>query len=119
MPEVAELPVVVGLGLVDPALVNPVLGGHCRFVPEPTEADLAQAFTRLAAAGQLAGYEATERFYEIGTPEALAETDAFLSGRAASGAPGSRRRRGMLGGPSRRFTVPQCTGTIAVAPRRS
>jgi D-3-phosphoglycerate dehydrogenase / 2-oxoglutarate reductase len=43
MPEVAELPVVVGLGLVDPALVNPVLGGHCRFVPEPTEADLAQA----------------------------------------------------------------------------
>jgi D-3-phosphoglycerate dehydrogenase / 2-oxoglutarate reductase len=43
MPEVAELPVVVGLGLVDPDLVNPVLGGHCRFVPEPTEADLAQA----------------------------------------------------------------------------
>ena len=35
MPEVAELPVVVGLGLVDPDLVNPVLGGHCRFVPEP------------------------------------------------------------------------------------
>ena len=32
------------------------------------EADLAQVFTRLAAAGQLAGYEATERFYEIGTP---------------------------------------------------
>src|SRR4051812_14414361 len=43
MPEVAELPVVVGLGLVDPDLVNPVLGGHCRFVPDPTEADLAQA----------------------------------------------------------------------------
>jgi len=50
------------------------------------EADLAQVFTRLAAAGQLAGYEATERFYEIGTPEALAETDAFLSGRGASAA---------------------------------
>src|SRR5690349_20003850 len=43
MPEVAELPVVVGHGLVDPDLVNPVLGGHCRFVPEPTEADLALA----------------------------------------------------------------------------
>ena len=55
------------------------------------EADLAQVFTRLAAAGQLAGYEATERFYEIGTPEALAETDAFLSGRGASAAPGSSR----------------------------
>ena len=53
------------------------------------EPDLAQVFTRLAAAGQLAGYEATERFYEIGTPEALAETDAFLSGRGASAAEGS------------------------------
>ena len=28
--------------------------------------------------GELAGYEATERFYEIGTPDALAETSAFL-----------------------------------------
>ncbi len=48
------------------------------------EADLSQAFTRLANAGQLAGYEATERFYEIGTAAALAETDAFLSGTTAS-----------------------------------
>jgi NDP-sugar pyrophosphorylase family protein len=53
------------------------------------EADLADVFTRLAAAGELAGYAATERFYEIGTPEALAETDAFLSGRASSAAAGS------------------------------
>ena len=53
------------------------------------ERDLAQVFTRLAAAGQLAGYEATERFYEIGTPAALAETEAFLSERAASAAPRS------------------------------
>ena len=50
MPEVAELPVVVGLGLVDPDLVNPVLGGQCRFVPEPTEADLAQAQGAIARA---------------------------------------------------------------------
>ena len=27
---------------------------------------------------QLFGFEATERFYEIGTPEALAETERFL-----------------------------------------
>ncbi len=47
------------------------------------ETDLSHAFTRLAAAGHLAGYEATERFYEIGTPEALAETDAFLRGVSA------------------------------------
>jgi D-3-phosphoglycerate dehydrogenase / 2-oxoglutarate reductase len=50
MPEVAELPVVVGLGLVDPDLVDPVLGGHCRFVPDPTEADLAQAQGAIARA---------------------------------------------------------------------
>jgi NDP-sugar pyrophosphorylase family protein len=53
------------------------------------EDDLANTFSRLAREGRLAGYEATERFYEIGTPEALAETDAFLSGRAASAAPRS------------------------------
>ena len=35
MPEAADLPLVVGLGVVDPDLVNPVLGGHCRFVAGP------------------------------------------------------------------------------------
>jgi NDP-sugar pyrophosphorylase family protein len=40
--------------------------------------DLAAVFADLSTAGLLAGYEATERFYEIGTPDALAETDAFL-----------------------------------------
>ena len=51
MPEAAELPVVVGLGPVDPAQVSSVLGGRCRFVPEPTEADLAQAQGAIARAG--------------------------------------------------------------------
>jgi N-acetyl-alpha-D-muramate 1-phosphate uridylyltransferase len=51
-----------------------------------SEADLSDVFTRLSREGQLAGYLATERFYEIGTPAALAETDAFLSGTAASAA---------------------------------
>jgi len=40
--------------------------------------DLADLYASLAAAGELAGYEATERFYDIGTPGALSETDAFL-----------------------------------------
>jgi len=43
-------------------------------------ADLADLYHVLAARSQLFGYAATERFYEIGTPEALAETSAFLSG---------------------------------------
>jgi D-3-phosphoglycerate dehydrogenase / 2-oxoglutarate reductase len=47
------VPMVVGLGLVDPELVNPVLGGHCRFVPEPTEADLARAQGAIARADAL------------------------------------------------------------------
>ena len=52
MPEVAQLPVVVGLGLVDPELINPVLGGRCRFVPEPTDADLVQAQGAIARDGK-------------------------------------------------------------------
>ena len=43
MPDATDLPVVVALGAVHPDQVNPVLGGHCRFVPDPTAADLAQA----------------------------------------------------------------------------
>lgn len=49
----------------------------------PGAADLADVYTELARRGQLAGYEATERFYEIGTPGALAEADAFLAAEAA------------------------------------
>ena len=45
------------------------------------ERDLAVLYSALAERGQLFGYEATERFYEIGTPAALAETDAFLGAR--------------------------------------
>jgi len=42
------------------------------------EPDLAEVYRRLAEQGRLAGFEARERFYEIGSPEALAETDGFL-----------------------------------------
>ena len=42
------------------------------------ERDLAVLYERLADRGELLGYEATHRFYEIGTPETLAETESFL-----------------------------------------
>ena len=42
------------------------------------EPDLSLVFKRLAENGQLAAFEASERFYEIGTPHALAETGTFL-----------------------------------------
>jgi NDP-sugar pyrophosphorylase family protein len=52
---------------------------------DPAQTDLSEAYGDLAAAGRLGGFEATERFYEIGTPAALAETGAFLrtAGRAS------------------------------------
>jgi NDP-sugar pyrophosphorylase family protein len=46
--------------------------------------DLADVQRELAAAGQLAGYAAPVRFYEIGTPTALEETDALLRGLATA-----------------------------------
>ena len=48
----------------------------------PDETDLARVYAVLAARGQLGAYVATQRFYEIGTPEALAETEAFLQSSA-------------------------------------
>ena len=49
------------------------------------ESDLAHVYQRLAALDRLCGYEATERFYEIGTPSGLEETDAFLRELADAG----------------------------------
>jgi NDP-sugar pyrophosphorylase family protein len=43
--------------------------------------ELSDLYHELAARGALFGFAATERFYEIGTPEALDETSAFLANR--------------------------------------
>jgi MurNAc alpha-1-phosphate uridylyltransferase len=59
-------------------------------VPD-VERDLAALYERLAATGELLGFEARERFYEIGTPAALSETDAFLRAEARGRAPASAR----------------------------
>ncbi len=40
--------------------------------------DLSQLYSDLAARNLLAAYEVHERFYEIGSPTGLVETDAFL-----------------------------------------
>lgn len=45
---------------------------------EENERDLAGLYGALAGCGQLYGHPVTERFHEIGTPDALAETDEFL-----------------------------------------
>jgi NDP-sugar pyrophosphorylase family protein len=52
----------------------------------PTVMDLADLYHELSRCDELFGYPAVERFYEIGTPDALAQTDAFLSGSRQAGA---------------------------------
>ncbi|MBY0508150.1 MAG: FAD-dependent oxidoreductase [Bryobacteraceae bacterium] len=47
-------------------------------------ADLAPFFHYLSREGRLAGFEATERFYEIGSPEGLQELAAILKPRSAA-----------------------------------
>jgi len=44
------LPLVVGLGIVDPALVAEVFSGRCRFVAQPTDTDLREAQGAIARA---------------------------------------------------------------------
>lgn len=48
--------------------------------------DLSDVQRDLAARGRMAGYPARRRFYDIGTPEALALTDRFLGRQAAGSA---------------------------------
>jgi NDP-sugar pyrophosphorylase family protein len=43
--------------------------------------DLTVVFKKLIDAGQMSGYEVFNRFYEIGTPQALRETEEYLSGK--------------------------------------
>jgi NDP-sugar pyrophosphorylase family protein len=60
------------------------LGGFEAVVIEQSVDDgreLPKLLARLASERKLCGFEASERYYEIGTPSALAETDAFLRGR--------------------------------------
>ena len=60
-----------GLGILD--------GDILRAVKDETF-DLSDLYTALAREGKLAGFEATRRFYEIGTPSGLAEADDHLRG---------------------------------------
>jgi NDP-sugar pyrophosphorylase family protein len=51
-----------------------------REVPRGERYDLADVFRGLSERGELAGYRVRERFYEVGSPEGLAELDALLGG---------------------------------------
>ncbi len=47
--------------------------------PEGQSLDLATVYQHLLAQGQLAGFEVAQRFYEIGSPAGLEETQRYLS----------------------------------------
>jgi N-acetyl-alpha-D-muramate 1-phosphate uridylyltransferase len=51
---------------------------------DPDESDLAVLYHNLAEREELCGYEASSRFFEIGTPASLKETDRFLRSLRAS-----------------------------------
>jgi NDP-sugar pyrophosphorylase family protein len=57
-----------GLGILQASLLNGY-GGHF---------DLADVYTNLAECGDLSGYEAQNRFYEIGSPYGLTELEEYL-----------------------------------------
>jgi NDP-sugar pyrophosphorylase family protein len=62
-----------GLGvLTEPALMA---------FPADRPFDLGAVYQRLLAAGELAAFEVFERFHEIGSPEGLEETRAYLAAR--------------------------------------
>lgn len=48
-------------------------------LPENEPSDLANLLIELVAKNELAGYEVTQRFYEIGSHAGLAELNALLS----------------------------------------
>jgi NDP-sugar pyrophosphorylase family protein len=50
-------------------------------IPAGATADLADLYHELSLEGKLAAFEVKERFYEVGSPEGLAELERHLAGR--------------------------------------
>ena len=59
------------------------------FAPYPDDLafDLADVYTRLVSDKQMAAYEVKQRFYQIGSPEGLAELDSLLRHKPATISP--------------------------------
>jgi NDP-sugar pyrophosphorylase family protein len=55
-----------------------------RYVAKGQKADLADAWNRMSIAGELLGFEVTERFYEIGSPSGLQDFARYVAETAAS-----------------------------------
>jgi NDP-sugar pyrophosphorylase family protein len=55
-------------------------------IPPDEPYDLADLYSALVAEGRMVGYEVTNRFYEIGTPESLEEARRYLESKPAGNA---------------------------------
>jgi NDP-sugar pyrophosphorylase family protein len=66
-----------GLGLLQAGVLNAYPAGECF--------DLSKVYNDLSMAGELAGYEVFERFYEIGSHQGIADTQAYLLEKTAKG----------------------------------
>lgn len=66
-----------GLSVLDRSVVD--------LVPAGAVVDLADVFEALAASGRLAGFEAHDRFYEIGSPDGLRDLERHLSAATPGG----------------------------------
>ena len=66
-----------GLGLLQSAALKDYPAGQ--------SFDLSKIYNDLSLAGELAGYEVFERFYEIGSREGIADTQAYLLEKTAKG----------------------------------
>ena len=60
-----------GISALTPAVI-------AEAVPAGTKADLADVYHRLSVEGRLAGFEVSERFYEIGSPAGLADFETWI-----------------------------------------
>ena len=66
-----------GLGLLQSAALQDYPARH--------SFDLSKVYNDLSLAGELAGYEVFERFYEIGSHQGIADTQAYLLEKTAKG----------------------------------
>ena len=65
-----------GVGVLNAAVFAPY--------PDNLPFDLADVYSHLVSQKQIAAYEVKQRFYEIGSPEGLAELDSLLRGKLSA-----------------------------------
>ena len=68
-----------GIGILGAAVLAPF--------PDDATFDLADVYSRLISEKQMAAYEVKQRFYEIGSPQGLAELDSLLRDKRVSSSP--------------------------------